>query len=205
MTGTGWYNIPTKGTRRGNCNPEFADGNGLAAGDPYGSMAYLSLVVPNRINNGQSLPKVMVLIQGLKLPVYGIEGQYLNEQFSANPAWVVLDILRRSGWKLQELDLASFAKVAAFCDERIQALDLYGNEIELPRFECNLVLQKRKSTGDLIRGVRTAARLMLSYGADGALQLPLPVVRVLAPAESGGPVYVGQATPFRRRRSIWRN
>ena len=33
------------------------------------------------------------------------------------------------------------------------------------------MLQKRKSTGDLIRGVRTAARLLLSYGADGALQL----------------------------------
>ena len=34
-------------------------------------MAYLSVVVPNRINNGTSLPKVTVLVQGLKLPVYG--------------------------------------------------------------------------------------------------------------------------------------
>ncbi|MEO8372909.1 MAG: phage tail protein [Candidatus Solibacter sp.] len=171
MTGTGWYNIPTQGTRRGNCNLDFADGSGQAAGDPYGSMAYLSLVVPNRINNGQSLPKVTVLIQGLKLPMYGLDGQFLVEQFSANPAWVVLDVLRRSGWKPEELDIASFANVAAFCDERIQALDLYGNAIELPRFECNLVLQKRKSTGDLVRGVRTAARLMLSYATGGALQL----------------------------------
>jgi len=41
----------------------------------------------------------------------------------------------------------------------------------LPRFQCNLVLQNRKSAGDLVRGVRNSARLMLTYGANGALQL----------------------------------
>ena len=52
------------------------DGSGQPAGDPYGSMAYLSVVVPNRINNGTSLPKVTVLVQGLKLPVYAADGSY---------------------------------------------------------------------------------------------------------------------------------
>ena len=36
-------------------------------GDPYGSMAVLSVVVPNRISDGRSLPKVEVLIRGMKL------------------------------------------------------------------------------------------------------------------------------------------
>ena len=54
---------------------------------------------------------------------------------------------------------------------RSTALDLYGNAIQLPRFQCNLVLQKRKSAGDLVRGVRNSARLLLTYGANGALQL----------------------------------
>ncbi|MEO8596698.1 MAG: phage tail protein [Candidatus Solibacter sp.] len=171
MTGTGWYNIPTCGTRRGTFNADFQDGGGQPAGDAYGSMAYLSLVVPNRISNGQSLPKIAVLLNGLKLPVYGSDGQLAGEQFSANPAWVILDLLRRSGWKLTELDIASFASVAAYCGEGIQALDLYGNDIQLARFECNLVLQKRRSTGDVIRGVRNASRLLLSYGANGRLQL----------------------------------
>ncbi len=170
MTGTGWYNIPTLGTRSGAFNPDFNDGAGHPAGDAYGSMAYLSVVVPNRINNGQTLARVAVLAQGLKLPVYATDGSASGEQFSSNPAWVLLDVLRRAGWSLQEVDIASFAAAAAYCDEEIAALDLYGNAISLRRFQCNLALQKRKSAGDVVRGIRNAARLLLTYGANGALQ-----------------------------------
>src|SRR5262249_1655014 len=34
MTGSGWYNVPTLGTRAGATDPNFTDG------DPYGSIAY---------------------------------------------------------------------------------------------------------------------------------------------------------------------
>src|SRR5947207_5704990 len=74
MTGTGWHNVMTLGSRAGTCNPDFSDGAGHPAGDPYGSMAYLSVVVPNRLNDGSSLPRVKVLAQGLKLPTYTAEG-----------------------------------------------------------------------------------------------------------------------------------
>ena len=171
MTGTGWYNIPTLGKRSGGFNYDFLDGSGQPAGDPYGSMAYLSVVVPNRINNGTSLPKVTVLVQGLKLPVYGEDGSYSGEQFSNNPAWILLDILRRAGWSLSEIDVASFASAAAYCDEPIDAMDLYGNTIQVARFQCNVVFQKRKSAGDLVRGIRNSARMLLTYGTNGALQL----------------------------------
>src|SRR5258705_10185405 len=99
-------------------------------------MAYASVVVPNRLNDGTSLPKVGVLVWGLKLRVYGSDGAFVAEQFSSNPAWVVLDTLRRSGWGLDEIDVTSFARAAAYCDEPIAALDLYGNAITLPRFAC---------------------------------------------------------------------
>lgn len=171
MTGTGWYNIPNLGTRVGHQNLDFTDGSGQPLGDPYGSMAYLSVVVPNRLNDGSSLPTVKVLAQGLKLPVYGEDGIATGEQFSSNPAWILLDILRRAGWSTSEIDIPSFARAAAYCNETIDALDLYGNPITLLRFECNLVLQRRRSAGDLVRGVRNTSRLLLSYGANGALQL----------------------------------
>jgi hypothetical protein len=171
MTGTGWYNIPTLGTRAGTCNPDFTDGSGQPAGDPYGSMAYLSVIVPNRLNDGTSLPTVKLLAQGLKLPIYGADGASTGEQFSSNPAWILLDILRRAGWGSSEVDIPSFASAAAYCDEAIDALDIYGNAISLPRFQCNVVLQNRRSAGDLVRGVRNAARLLLSYGVNGALQV----------------------------------
>jgi hypothetical protein len=134
-------------------------------------MAYLSVVVPNQLNNGTSLPTVKVLAQGLKVPIYAADGTYTSDQFSSNPAWVVLDVLRRSGWAASEIDIASFAAAAAYCDESIDSTDLNGNPITLPRFQCNLVLQNRRSGGDVVRGVRNAARLYLTYGPGGALQL----------------------------------
>ncbi|MGA2724256.1 MAG: phage tail protein [Bryobacteraceae bacterium] len=171
MTGTGWYNVETLGTRDGAFDYNFLDANGNPAGDPYGSMAYLSVVVPNQLNNGTSLPTVTVLAQGLQVPVYAADGTYTSTQFSSNPAWILLDVLRRSGWTAAEIDIASFAATAAYCDELINSTDLNGNPITLPRFGCNLVLKDRRSGGDVVRGVRNAARLYLTYGPGGVLQL----------------------------------
>ena len=49
MTSSGWYNIVSYGTRNGQQDGNFADGNGVPLGDPFGSMAYMAIVVPNRI------------------------------------------------------------------------------------------------------------------------------------------------------------
>ncbi len=95
----------------------------------------------------------------------------LGSQFSNNPAWILLDVLQRSGWTAAELDFTSFAAAAEYCDQQINSTDLNGNAITIPRFQCNLVLQKRRSAGDLIRGIRNAARLFLTYGPGGILQL----------------------------------
>ena len=171
MTGTGWYNLPTLGTRTGQCNSDFTDGAGQPAGDPYGSMAYLSVVVPNQLNDGSSLPSVKVLAQGLKVPTCRSDGTVASEQFSNNPVWILLDVLRRMGWDYSEIDLQSFSAAAAYCDEKIDALDIYGNPISLARFACSFALQNRRSAGDVVRGIRNAARLLLSYGVNGALEV----------------------------------
>lgn len=171
MTATGWYNVISLGSRSGAFNPDFTNAAGNPAGDPYGSMAYLSVVVPNQISNGQSLPIVKVLLDGLQLPTYGTDGSYAGDAFTANPAWILLDILRRSGWPAAAIDLTTFAQAAAFCDQQIQTQDLYGNSITTARFQCNLFLQKRRNAGDLIRGIRNAARLLFTYSVGGLLQV----------------------------------
>ena len=66
MTATGWYNVITGGTRNGAFNPNFADGSGNPLGDPYGSMAMLSVVVPNAISSGQTLPSDSGAAEGLE-------------------------------------------------------------------------------------------------------------------------------------------
>src|SRR5205807_388691 len=106
----------TPGNRAGNFNLDFSDANGNPLGDPYGSLAVLAVVVPNRISNGNSLPNVEVLLQGMQVDVYDTDGNFQGTEYSNNPAWVLLDILRRSGWSLSELNLPSFGVSAAFCN-----------------------------------------------------------------------------------------
>lgn len=171
MTGTGWYNVVSYGTRNGVFDLDFSDTNGNPLGDPYGSMAYLSIVVPNSINDGQSVPQIQVLVNGLEIESFALDGTSQGFNFINNPVWVILDILRRCGWSLSEIDLASFAQAAAYCDQQIQTTDLNGNAISIPRFQCNLILQYQRSAGDVIRCIRNASRLYLTYSSAGLLQM----------------------------------
>jgi hypothetical protein len=201
MTGTGWYNVVTYGTRNGVFNMDFTDGAGHPLGDPYGSMAYMQLVVPNSINDGRSVPTIELLINGLQIETFGTDGASQGFHFCNNPVWIILDILRRSGWTLDEIDLPGFASAAAYCDEPIQATDLNGNATSIARFQCNLILQSRRSAGDVIRCIRNGARLYLTYSSTGLLQIkventlalqqpqPAPNSNAVEPLNGGWPVY----------------
>jgi hypothetical protein len=171
FTSTGWFNIVSLGARNGAFNLDFRNAAGDPVGDPYGSMAVLSVVVPTRISDGDPLPRVDVLLQGLKVPTFNESGESAGTVFSNNPAWVLLDLLRRSGWDLGEIDVATFARAAAYCVETIDTVDVHGNPQSVARFQCNLVIRKRRSAADVVRGVRNGAGLYLTYGFNGLLEL----------------------------------
>lgn len=171
MAHTGWFNLVSAGGASGGFNLDFTDSGGRPLGDPYGSIAFLSVVVPNRISDGRRIPTVHVLFDGLKVPMYDTQGAYVGEFFTNNPAWVLLDLLRRSGWTIQEVDPASFAIAALHCAEPIASTDLYGNPITIPRYQCNLHVSRRRSAADLIRGVCNSAGLFLNYNNVGRLEL----------------------------------
>jgi Putative phage tail protein len=171
MTATGWYNVISLGTRNGNFNPDFSDSAGNPLGDPYGSMAFMSVVVPNNISNGTALPSMQVLVQGLQLATFGSNGDFVNNVFTNSPAWVLVDVLCRSGWSLDELDLASFAAAALVCNALVSTVDLNGNATFIPRYQCNLILTSRRSAGDVVRGIRNACGLYLIFSSAGLLQL----------------------------------
>lgn len=170
MTATGWYNVISLGNRTGAFDLNFTQPNGTPAGDPYGSMAYMLLVVPNRISDGKGTPRIEVLMQGIKLSRFGAAGGYIDDAFTNNPAWILLDMIRRCGWQIGEIDTASFAAAAAYCDAQIETYDLNGNPRQIPRFQCNLVIGKRRAASDVIRGVRSGSGLFLRYGPDGNIQ-----------------------------------
>ena len=150
MTATGWYNVVTLGSRNGSFNADFKDSSGQMVGDPYGSLACLSVVVPNRISDGRALPEIQVLAQGIKVDRFNSDGTAADIAFTNNPAWVLLDVLRRSGWTLADMDLASFSTVAQRCDDPIPAIDLHGNSTLIPRFQCNLLLTSKRSAADVV-------------------------------------------------------
>ena len=171
MTATGWYNVVSVGTRNGSFNPDFSNSAGQPLGDPYGSMAFTSVVVPNWISNGTSLPEIHVLIQGLQLARFTTSATYQDSTFSNNPAWVMLDALLRSGWTTGQLDLASFATTAQTCDAVMSTVDVNGNSTTIPRYQCNLILTNRRSAGDIVRGIRNSSALYLRFDSNGLIQL----------------------------------
>jgi hypothetical protein len=171
MTATGWYNVISHGTRNGSFNPDFSNSAGQPLGDPYGSMAFMSLVVPNSISNGTSLPDVQVLIQGLQVAQFDSSGNYISNVFSNNPAWVMLDALLRSGWNLSQLDLATFSSVASRCNALVSTVDVNGNSATIPRYQCNLLLTGSRSAGDIVRGIRNASAMYLTFDSNGLIQL----------------------------------
>ncbi len=209
MTGTGWYNVVSYGTRNGVFNRDFSDSAGNPLGDPYGSMAYMQLVVPNSINDGRSIPTIEVLINGLQIETFSSGGNTQGFSFCNNPVWIILDILRRSGWSLNEIDLTSFSIAAGYCDEPIQTTDLNGNSISTSRFQCNLFLQSRRSAGDVIRCIRNASRLYLTYSSAGLLQMKVENTLALQqPQKSDGSNAVNRAKWWLagvriRRRNQW--
>jgi len=171
MTATGWYNVISYGTRNGSFNPDFSNSLGQPLGDPYGSMAFMSVVVPNSISNGTSLPDIEVLIQGLQVAQFDSNGNYISNVFTNNPAWVMLDALLRSGWTLSQLDLASFSAVALRCNALIPTVDVNGNSTTIPRYQCNLLLTGSRSAGDIVRGIRNGSAMYLTFDLNGLIQL----------------------------------
>jgi hypothetical protein len=171
MTATGWYNVLSLGERTGGANLSLLDAQGQPAGDPHGGMACLAVVAPNKLMQSNRLPKVEVLLDGMKLPRYDADGAAIAEAFTRNPAWVVLDLLRRSGWEEGEINLPSFAATALYCDEFIAVHQPDGTAIQGPRFEVNLALTQRRSLNETLRGLRLSASMMISVDESGRIQV----------------------------------
>jgi hypothetical protein len=171
MTATGWYNVISLGGRNGAFDPNFTRRGGQPGGRP---LRQHGLSLGGRTEPDQQRPVAAHRAgPGGWLATADITavGSYQNTVFTANPAWILLDILQRSGWGTENIDLTTFAAAAAYCDQQIQTQDLNGNSIMIPRFQCNLCLQSRRNAADTIRGIRNAARLLFTYSVGGMLQL----------------------------------
>lgn len=182
--GSGWWTLLSKGEREGEFNSAFADGNGAPLGDPHGSIAILTLALPQK-EYTDSTPKIQVLCDGLKLAGVDANGELTAPTFTANPSWVLLDILRRCGWRTSELSLGSFREAAQWCDTLIPGVDASGAELLVTRARVGLAMTNGRSVSDLLRGIQANANCLLYLGHDGklALRMEAPIAEA-QPAKS---------------------
>ncbi|MEP7361801.1 MAG: phage tail protein [Acidobacteriota bacterium] len=170
MTATGWYNVVSHGNRSGEFNLDFRDEVDTPMGDPNGGTAILSVIVPSAIVGKGPSVSVQVLVQGLIVPTYDINGQYTGDSYSSNPAWMLLDVMRRSGYREEELELSSFAVAASRCSEVIVSVDSNGNEISAPRSECNVLLRSKRSVSEIMRGIQIGSEISLRCNQSGKFE-----------------------------------
>lgn len=201
MSSTGWFKRVASGSREGSFLSKPDNDGYYPEADPHGSMTTLEVVIPNALQKGSASPSVEVLLKGLRLLTFSESGAAAGFVFSSNPAWVLLDVLLRSGWQMTELDLPSFARAAGHCDELVEVGLWNGATRMQPRFSCNLVLQKRRSVAEILRGLREASFLFLRGTAAGlleavvestvALQQPSKdaLSNAIEPLNGGWPVY----------------
>lgn len=171
MSASGWHKRIATGSREGSFLPRPDNDSVYSESDPHGSMTTLEVVIPNALQKGNSVPNVEVLVKGLHLLTLNASGESAGFMHSSNPAWVLLDVLLRSGWQLAELDLPSFARAAAHCDETVEVSTWDGGSRMQPRYSCNLVLQKRRSVAEILRGLREGSFLMLRGNHQGKLEV----------------------------------
>lgn len=165
--GTGWFRLISAGDATGEWNNSS---EGQPTG-PYGGFAYAHLKIPASVHSSRLQPKVEVLVQGLRLERFDAGGVSQGLFYTNNPAWVILDVLRRAGWRLGDIDLGSFYDAAAYCEEVLSVLDGQGLSVSITRHSCNAALTEKSSVGEVLRGLRGACGLSLSYAASGKLRL----------------------------------
>jgi hypothetical protein len=151
------WNWINPGHRDGFANDDLGwDGKG----DPYGSQVAISIVVFNNVAASNSKPRVSVLMRGQSVRVYSDPVTYAM-QWSDNPSWLLLDVLHRSNWSYDDLDIQSFMDAAAYCDEMIDAKDASGSTVSQKRFTASLVIDQPTSAADVVRGLRTSFNAIL--------------------------------------------
>ena len=114
MTATGWWQVVTHGDAQRGVRSEFHGRVRESAGRSLRQHGDDERGGAERDQQRAVAADDSGADNGLQLEQFDSSGTSLGESFSNNPAWVLLDVLRRSGWLTTDMDLASFAAAAAY-------------------------------------------------------------------------------------------
>src|SRR5690606_10953247 len=132
---------------------------------PYTAYIALKFEANEQIS---STPTITCVVHGRKVPVWN--GSEWVEQYSNNPAWVILDFLRSTrygvGIEDSRIDFDSFRAEAQYCDELVDD----GKGGREPRFRLDYVIDYERSSLDAVEDMLATFRAFLLY-SDGKLRL----------------------------------
>lgn len=104
------------------------------------------------------VPEVSARVKGIKVRVHdGVSDPSDPEwdiEWSANPAYLALELLTNEAWGLgatysdSDIDLAGLIAWAEYCEELVDLADASG---QMPRFACNLVMEESRPGMDWLR------------------------------------------------------
>ena len=141
--------------------------------DLYSGLCFVDVGIPKELAQPESDtgPGVEVVFRGLKIETLD-SGLNSVWQWSQNPVWIFIHLLKLIGWTWVNKQKAYDA--SAYC-----AATLAGGQ---PRFRCNLYLDKAYKVADVLRGIRNCCRMYTTYGSDGQLEINIEATT----AEEGG-------------------
>ena len=140
-------------------------------GDPYSAIAMVSFNFPPAFAGNSDSFQVSVLVQGMMLPQYNSSGAFTVTAFTDNPAWIILDALRRAGWQKEELNIPSFYAFSVYAAQNINVNISSTCTALKSRFRISSVLDQQLPVGDFLTSLLGACRGVLSYDSSGLLRI----------------------------------
>lgn len=134
--------------------------------DLYSGLAYLTVGYPKELamQSSDIGPKTEAIVKGLQVETWD-DDNLSTWQWSDNPVWIYIDILKRLGYPTTQIDKDAAYDAAYYCDT--------GGEGAGVLFGCNLALMSQVRASDVLRGLRANARIYCTYGSDGKLQVKI--------------------------------
>lgn len=154
----GWWKTTNRGDRDGSPTNDagFNDASGVPQGDPFGSYAVIEVVVPRKVADAGTEPRIQVLAK----------------RGGGNPALQIQEILEDwTAWDAGGINSTAFNDAAGLSNQFIDYTNQFGATSQRLRFTSSLYLRQPESVADIIRGLRNAGRYSLAVDGDGKLAL----------------------------------
>ena len=145
---------------------------GVGDSDILNQMAMIMLQVPVEFVGNASDFQASVLVNGLQVQQYDQNGVATGSPVTtSNPAWIILDLLRRSGWQPSEINFASFYAFSVYANQLINIQVTSTTTTPSARFAINPTILQQAPVPEVFRSVMLACRALLTYDSNGLLRI----------------------------------